>query len=157
MRQGKVARARRLGQLGGRASGQHRQPEQCAVALGGDGRNLCLSLVLERGDPRGVEPRGHADFDPALGELQRLVEQLDDARRDRQPLGRAGGVGIGACGFGDDRDADRIGIAFGGADIAARGLDVAADAPEQVDLIGDVEPAIEAGRALRSTRSRGRG
>ena len=66
-------------------------------------------------------------------------------RRDRQPLGGAGGIGIGARGFGDDRDAHRIGVGFGGADIAARRLDVAADPAEQVDLIGDVEPGIEAG------------
>ena len=70
--------------------------------------------------------------------------------RDREPLGRAGGIGIGARGFGDDRDADGVGIRLGGADIAARGLDAAADAAEQVDFVGDVEAGIEAGLAFAS-------
>ena len=127
-----------MGQLCGRAPGQHRQPEQRAVALGGNGRNLCLSLVHERGDPRGIQFRRFADLDAALGNLKRAVEQLDDARRDREPLGGAGDVGIGAGSFGDNCDSNRVGIAFGRADIAASGLDVAANASEQVELIGNV-------------------
>ena len=126
-----------MGQLGGRASGQGRQPEQRVVALGGDGRNLCLSLVPEGGDTGRVEAAGEPDFDPAIGELKRLVEQRDDMLGDRQPLGGVGGVGIGARGFGDDCDANRIGVGLRRANIAARRLDAAADPAEQVDLIAN--------------------
>ena len=83
---------------------------------------------------------------------------VDDAPGDRQPLGGAGGVGIGARGFGDDRDPDRVGIGLGGANIAARRLDAAADPAEQVDLIGDVDrPASKLVDASRSRLARGRG
>ena len=89
--------------------------------------------------------------------FERAVEQLDDARRDRQALGGAGGIGIGARGFGDDRDANRVGVRLGRRDVAARRLDVAADAAEQVDLIGDLEAGVEAGGGVASARDRGRG
>ena len=63
----RVARAGREGEVGGRAPGQRRQPEQRAVPFGGDGRNLCLSLIAERADPRRVEPDGLANLDLLLG------------------------------------------------------------------------------------------
>ena len=91
------------------------------------------------------------DLDPAFWvSSSESIEQRDDPLGDGQPFGRAGGVGIGARGFGDDRDANRLGVGLGRRDIAARRLDAAADAAEQVDLIGDVEPGIEAGRCVRT-------
>ena len=113
------------------------------------GRNLCLSLVAQRGDARRVEPRRLADLDLLLRKVERPVEQLDDVLGDRQPLGGARGVGIGARRIGHDRDADRVGIRLGRRDVAATRLDAAADAAEQVDLVGDVETGIEAGGRVR--------
>ena len=74
---------------------------------------------------------------------------------DGEPLGRARGIGISAGGVGDDRDAHRIGIGLGRADIALRGLDATADAAEQVDFVGDVEPGIDViGRSRSELRPR---
>ena len=111
-------------------------------------RNLCLSLVAKRGDARRVETGRLADLDLLLGEFERAAEKFDDMLCNGEALGRARGIGIGTRGIGDDRHANRVGVRLGCRDVAAAGLDAAADAAEQVDLVGDLKPGVEAGRCV---------
>ena len=138
-----VAFARLGGQLGRRLADQRGEAEQRRIALRGERGHVRLALVAQRRDAGDVEPRRQADIAAALGEVDRLVEQCHDPLGHRQPLGRGHRISIGARGIGRDDHADRIGIGLRRRDVAARRLDVARDAAEQVDLIGDVEPGID--------------
>ena len=115
---------------------------RCA-AIGEEKRHIGAALIAQRGDAQGIERCGHADLHPPFGDTQRLIEQRDDPLGDGEARGGGGGIGIGARGFRHHRHAHDIGIRRRRADIPACGLDGAADPPEQVDLVGDVEPAVD--------------
>ncbi len=87
-------------QIGGRAPGERGEAEQRGLALGGERGDVGLALVAQRGDPGGVEAGREADFAAPLGDRDRLVEQLHDPLRHREPLRGRGGIGIGARGLG---------------------------------------------------------
>jgi len=67
-----------------------------------------------------------------------------------QPLSRGHRIGIGARGIRRDDHPNRIGIRLGSGNVAARRLDIARDAAEQIDLIGDVEAGIDLPIVLRA-------
>ena len=75
----------------------------------------------------------------ALGQREGLLEQGNDLLSNRDPLCRGDLVRIGPNGVGHDYDAGCIGIRRRGADVAAGGLDPAADPAEQVNFVSDIE------------------
>ena len=140
-----VARAPTVGgEVARRTAGQGGEAEQRRVALGAKRRHVGARWFAQRGDARDVEPGGAAGLEAAAAVSATIGRAARRCAR-RRPAARADGrrIGIGARGFRDDRDAHRIGIGRGGGDIAARRLDRAADAAEQIDLVGDVQPRIE--------------
>ena len=87
----------------------------------------------------------------ALGEIDELVEQLDDVVRNLEPRGAGGRVGIGAGGVRDDGDTNGFCIRFGSLGIATRRLNATLHTAEEVDFIGDVEASINGPILLRRT------
>ena len=109
-------------------------------------------LVAERRGAGSVEAVRAPGLEALGGDLDALVDELDGPLGDADALRERAEVGVSARGLGDDRDTHGVAVGVGGGDIAAGRLDTARDAPEQVDLVGNAEAAIDGTAAAAAAR-----
>ncbi len=126
------------------AASERRQPEQRGVALGFQRGDVRLALIAQRGDADQVELLRTSRLDPRAGDMHRAIKQRDGLVGHRDLLRRRSGIGIGAHRVGDNRHLHRVAIGLGRLPVAARRLDVALHAAEQIDLVGYAETGIDA-------------
>ncbi len=127
----------------GRIAGQHRQLKERRAPLALDAGDGGARLAQHRAGGGHIHIGAGAQVALANGQVVELLGQGHRAIGHLQALGVGAGVGVGAGGLGRDADPDQVLGGGYGLGAGAGRLDGAPDAAEQVDLVGDVELAIE--------------
>ena len=132
----------RLGRLGRRHAKQCCQPKQRRQARGFKDRDCGFALGHEGarlGECAWAIP---ASQHAALRDAERLLLEIPGFLRDGELAGRRATIGVGAGGFSRDAHTHAL---IGGARcgrIGAGGGNRLADAPEEIDLIGDINTGV---------------
>jgi hypothetical protein len=119
--------------------------------------NLSTGLFKQLACLTGFQRSAAPSRQQPLAEIEGLLLESEAAFGNKQLRPRAAGIGVGAGGLCRDRDAGQVVRRLHRAKIGAAGLDRAADAAEQVELVADVQSAVEdlaAGCAARGAQVR---
>jgi hypothetical protein len=129
------------------ASRQHRQFEELSALLALERGDDSPGLVVGCGGGGDIEVGAGAEIAHAAGQVQGLLGDVGALAGGVGLRGEGARVGVGPRGPGGDGDAHDVLGFGGGGGVGAGGLDRAADAAEDVDLVTDVERAgAEPGR-----------
>jgi hypothetical protein len=130
-------------------AGQDREFVERAALLAFQRGHRRAGLVENGARAGDIEVGTGAEVALTHGQVIDVLHHFDGTARHVGFLAEGAGVGIGAGGFSRDIDADEVFGGGGRLGVGARGFDGAADAAEQVEVVGHRERAVETGRRFR--------
>ena len=136
----------------GRLAGELRQREGREHGRGDERRNRRFRLREARLCARDIELAPSAELEPHTGEIERFSAVAQVLLRDAQPLLHAAQLDVVTRDLGRDQHLRVVQVRDGRVGIGARGLDAAAHAAEEIELVREAHR----GGGERARRSRGR-